>query len=80
MNDTRAATPTAMDAVNDIHAHHDVVITLAQLAELIDGSIGYEKHMIVLLNVIETEIRAADASMKALTEKICGCLDKEVQP
>jgi hypothetical protein len=76
MNESPAA-PTLMGLVNDIDAHHEVAPILSQLAELIDGSIGYEKHMIILLNVIETEIRAAAASMTALTAKISDCLEDE---
>jgi hypothetical protein len=67
--------PTTMELVNDIDAHHEVALSLSQLAELIDGSIGYQQHCIVLLNVIETELRAAAASMTALTELIRDCLE-----
>jgi hypothetical protein len=61
--------------INDIDAHHEVALTLSQLAELIDGSIGYEKHRMVLFNVIEREILAAAAAMSALTEKLRDCLE-----
>jgi hypothetical protein len=68
--------PTTMVLVHEIRVHHDIALTLSQLAELIGNSIGYQHHCVVLLNVIETELHAAAASMTALTEKIRDCLDE----
>jgi len=64
-----------MDFVNDIDVHHEVALTLVQLVGLIDGSIGYERHLMVVMNVIETELHAAAASMLALTKLLRNCLE-----
>jgi hypothetical protein len=69
-----------MELVDDIVIHHDAALSLLHLLGLIGGSIGYDQDREVALNVIEREIHDAAASMKALAEKICGCLDEEVRP
>jgi hypothetical protein len=73
---TSPTAPTTMELVNGIDGHHEIALTLSQLAEVIDGSIGYQHHCIILMNVIETELRAAAASMTALVEKIRDYLDE----
>ena len=73
---TSPTASTTMELVNDIDGHHEIALTLSQLAEVIDGSIGYQHHCIILMNVIETELRAAAASMTALVEKIRDYLDE----
>ena len=71
---TPTTPPTAMDLINDISANHEIALALAALVGLIGGSIGYDGHREVALNVIERELVAATASMTALTEKIRHCL------
>jgi hypothetical protein len=67
---------STMDLIDDIHIHHETASAMLHLIGLIGGGIGYEGDREIALNVIERELHAAAASMKALTQKIHGCLDE----
>jgi hypothetical protein len=66
---------STVDLVDDIHIRLQTGISLLALIGLIGGSIGYEGHREVALNVIERELHAAADSMSALTEKLHDCLE-----
>ena len=69
--------PTAMDLINDTDCRLEIIRTLADLAELCEGSIGYEKHVLVCLAIIATETRHIERSMTVLTEKFRHCLEED---
>jgi hypothetical protein len=79
-NIAQEPTMNTMDLIDDIAIHHEIALTLVQLIGLIGSGIGYERDREVGMNVIERELHAAAASMKALTALIPDCRDEGVQP
>jgi hypothetical protein len=70
---------SAMDLINDVDSDVDVIRTLAQLSELIDGEPDYFRHAIVLLAVIVDAAARIQTSMSLLTGKIRDCDEGDSQ-
>jgi hypothetical protein len=87
MNDADESVPhdsTVMTMINDIEARLEIIHTLSELAEVLDGDERYFRHVIIVLGVISTEVVAVQAAMAILTTKLrereCLAMPMHLEP